>query len=126
MARSAIGCTENDQNSVWNLIICRQNPSSTARFPRPQTRTNPGIDDPAESRSNQQIHENHQIDHNHQIYHGLCVIWDRRAVRFLPLVLARQNERISEEVQQRRLPHSLSTAYLEGSQLGRVVAAAQV
>jgi hypothetical protein len=126
MTRSAIGCTENDQSSTWNLSICRQNFSSTAPFPRLQPRTNPGIDDPAESRSNQQIHDNHQIDHNHQIYHGICVIWKRCAVRFLPLVLARQNEDTSEELRQRRLPHSLRSAYSEGLQLGGVVAAAQV
>ena len=126
MARPATAFTENDQISVRNLIICRQNFRSTAHVPRQQPSTKPRIDDPAESRLNQHIHENHQIDHNHQICQGTCVIWERRAVRFLPLVLARQNEEISEELRQRRLPHSLSSACSEGLQLGGVIAAAQV
>jgi hypothetical protein len=126
MARPAIAFTENDQISAGNPSMCRQNSSSPARFPRLQPRTTPRINDPAESRLNQQIHENHQIDHNHQICHGICVTWERRAVRFLPLVLARQNEEISEELRQRCSPHSLSSACSEGLQLGGVVAAPQV
>ena len=127
MARTATAFTENDQIWARNPSMCRQNLSSTAGFPRLQPRTTPRINDLAESRLNQQIHhENHQIDHNHRIYHGICVIWERRTVHFLPLVRARQNEEISEELRQRRLPHSLSSAYSEGFQLGRVVVAAQV
>ena len=91
MTGPAIALTENDQISARNLSICGQNSSTTARFQRLQPRTKPRISDPAESRLNQQIHENHQINHNYQIYHSICVIWERRAVRFLPLVLARQN-----------------------------------
>jgi hypothetical protein len=125
MARPAIAFTENDQISARNVSICRQNFSSPAGFPRLQPRTKPRINDPAESRLNQQIHENHQIDHNHQIYHGICVIWERRAVRFLSLVLAHLSEEISEELRQRCLPHSLCSAYSDGLQLGGVVAAAQ-
>ena len=126
MARQSIAFMEDHQISARNLSICRQNLSSPARFPRLQTLTKPRINDPAESRLNQQIHENHQIDHNHRIYHGICVIWERRAVHFLRLALARQNEEISEELRQRRLTHSLSSAYSEGLQLGGVVAAGQV
>jgi hypothetical protein len=108
MAKPPIAFTENYQISARNVSICRENSSSTACFPRLQLRTKPRINDPAESRLNQQINENHQIDHNHQIYHGICIIWKRCAVRFLPLVLARQNQEISEELRQRRLPYSLS------------------
>jgi hypothetical protein len=126
MARPAIAFRENDRNSARNPTICRQNLRSPAHFPRLQPRTQPRINDPAENRLNQQIPENHQIDHNHQIYHGICVIWERRAVRFLPPVLARQNAEISEALRQRRLPHSLSSANSEGLQLGGAVAAAQV
>jgi hypothetical protein len=126
MAGQSIAFMENHQISARNLSTCRQNPSSTARFQQLQPRSKPRINDPAESRSNQQIHENHQIDHNHQIYQGICVIWKGRAVRFLPLVLAHLSEEISEELRQRRLSHSPSSAYSEGLQLCGVVAAAQV
>jgi len=125
MARPATAFTDNDQISARNPSMRRQNLSSPARFPRLQARTTPRTNDPAESLLNQQIHENHQIDHNHQICHGICVIWERRALRFLPLVLARQNEEISEELRQRRLSHSPSSAYSEGLQLGGVVAPGQ-
>jgi hypothetical protein len=93
MAEQSMAFMENHQISARNLSICRQNLSSPARFPRPQTRTKPRMNDPAESRLNQQVHENHHIDHNHQIYQGICVIWERRTVRFLRLVLARGNFR---------------------------------
>jgi hypothetical protein len=125
MAGPAIAFMENDQISALNLSVCGQNFSTTARFQWLQPGTKPRISDPAESRLNQQIHENHQSHHNHQIYHGICAIWEHRALRFLPLVLAGQNEGSSEKLRQCRLPHSLSSAYSGGLQLGGVIAAAQ-
>jgi hypothetical protein len=61
MTGQGIDFTENDQISGRNLSICRQNFCSTARFQRPQPRTKPRINDPAE---NHQINQNHQIPRN--------------------------------------------------------------
>jgi len=92
---------------------------------RPSTVSVVSAEDRPIATFNQQIHENYQIDLNHQIYNGICLIWERRAVRLLPPVLARQNEETSEQPRQSRLPRSRSSAYSDGFQLGGVVAAAR-
>ena len=113
MPGESIALMENRQISARDFGSYRQTRGSTVPFHRPQPRTKLRIRDLTESLLNQQIHENSQIYHNHHIYHSICIIWERLAVGVSSLLPARQNEKLLEELQQSRLPQSLSSAYSE-------------